>query len=593
MKKKSPLILFCFMWLIFGVSQAQDLLRQTTQKEFNQNEYVLFSNMKTSYRIAIDDKASESERWAAFELQHWLSEISGIYFPIQNLFQPHEGPQIVLGYNDVIKNKTGLAKPVDLDESYHYFSSEADIFIYGGGQRGTMYGVMAFLENEFGCRWYTPSVTLIPKRKESRFGIYEHAESPGIRVRNDFYFEAFDPVWAARNKMNGRMTYMDQPGGVDAYWAVHTFYPLMPPSEFYEKHPEYYSLIDGKRIYERAQLCLSNPDVLRIITERVKNKMRESPEYLIYSVSQNDWRNPCQCDKCQAIVKKEEAESGIMIWFVNQIAKSVEKEFPDKFIGTLAYQYTRTPPKKVRPQKNVVVRLCPIEACVSHDLKSCPQNQSFMQDMKVWSSIAPHLYIWDYVVNFAHYIMPYPNFNVLQPNIKTFRENNAIGIMEQAAYQSRGGEFSELKSYLISRLLWNPVCNVEEVISDFMYGYYGRSGKYVRQYFDLLNILITPDTHMHIGLKPDDKIFSKNLVEASLLIFEKAEKVADNDEILMRVQMTSLPILYLKCKRSPVIARNDGTYNKFKLIAERENITHYAEYRETIESFNNFVENAK
>jgi hypothetical protein len=165
--------------------------------------------------------------------------------------------------------------------------------------------------------------------------------------------------------------------------------------------------------------------------------------------------------------------------------------------------------------------------------------------------------------------------------------------MEQADYQSRGGEFSELKAYLISRLLWNPDCNTEDVINDFMYGYYGRAGKYIRQYFDLLNSKITPETHMHIGLKPADPIFSDELVQQSSLIFENAEKVADNDEILRRVELAALQILYLKCKRTPVIALNDGTYEKFRGIAKREGITHYAEYRETLESFHNFVENAK
>jgi hypothetical protein len=603
MGRKRLLILFSLVLLIFGLSKAQDLLKQTT--DTGDKEYILFSDMKTNYRIALDGKASESEQWAAFELQHWLNEISGIYFPIQYLDQPYVGSQIILGYNDTIKKITKNTAPADLDESFRYYNSGADIYIYGGKQRGTIYGVMSFLENELGCRWYTPSVSVIPKRKEIKFKSYNHTESPGIRVRNDFYFEAFDPVWATRNKMNGRMGgekgYLQQPGGVEAYWAVHTFYPLMPPSEFFDKHPEYYSLKNGKRIAdqaeswsERGQLCLSNPDVLKIITERIKLKMRQFPDYLIYDVSQNDWRNPCQCDKCQSIVKKYGGqESGIIIWFVNQVAKSVEKEFPDKFIGTLAYQYTRTPPKNIRPRENVVVRLCPIEACVSHDLKSCPQNKSFMDDIKGWSAIAPHLYIWDYVVNFAAYIMPYPNFNVLQSNIKTFQENNAIGVMEQAAYQSREGEFSELKSYLISKLLWNPDCNTEDVINDFMYGYYGRAGRYVRQYFDLLNSRITPETHMHIRLKPDDPIFSDELVEQSLQIFKNAAKVADNDEILRRVDMATLPVLYLKCKRTPVIARNDGTYDKFRAIAKKEGITHYAEYGETLESFHSFVENAK
>ena len=202
-----------------------------------------------------------------------------------------------------------------------------------------MYGVFSFLERELGCRWYTPTISVIPKREELKFSWFDHAEKPGVRVRNDFYFEAFEPVWAARNRMNGAMSYRKQPGGVEAYWAVHTFYPLMPPEEFYKKHPEYYSLIDGKRIYERAQLCLSNPDVLQIITQRIKKRMRESPEYLIYDVSQNDWANPCQCNNCQSIVKRYGGESGSLSGFVNQVADAVKQEFPDKFIGTLAYQY--------------------------------------------------------------------------------------------------------------------------------------------------------------------------------------------------------------------------------------------------------------
>ncbi len=417
------------------------------------------------YKIVLSPFASESEKWAAEELQHWLYEISGQYLAIEKYDTSYSGPKIILGYQDIIREKTGAPLPAEKDESFHYFSAGKDIFIYGGKQRGTMYGVFSFLENEFGCRWYTPRVTVIPKRRSWRFGSYDYKSMPGIQVRNDFYFEAFDPIWAARNKMNGRMDYVKQPGGVEGFWAVHTFYPLMPPSEFFDKHPEYYSLIKGKRTFELhknnrhewAQLCLSNKDVLRIMTDRVKQKIKQNPEYMIYDVSQNDYYNACECDKCQAIVKKEGGvESGLMIWFVNQVAESVEKEFPDKYIGTLAYQYTRTPPVNIRPRKNVVVRLCPIEACVAHDLKSYERNKSFLDDMQKWSAISPQLYIWDYVVNFANYTMPYPNFSVLQSNIRTFKENKSIGIMEQAAYQSRGGEFSELKSLPDRKTVMEP-----------------------------------------------------------------------------------------------------------------------------------------
>lgn len=566
-----------------------------------QADYTLFSGKETNYRIAVSKLASESEQWAARELQHWMREISGAEFPVMPVEESYTGPQIVVGYNSVVQEMTGRPAPADADESFRYCSYGADILIYGGRQRGTMYGVMAFLENELGCRWYTPTVSVIPRREQLAFTSFEHAEAPGIRVRNDFYYEAFDSIWAARNRMNGTMSVRNQPGGVEGYWSVHTFYPLMPPDEFYGKHPEYYSLINNKRIHEHAQLCLTNPDVLKIVTERIKKRMRENPEYLIYDVSQNDWDNPCQCDKCQNIVKQEGSESGVIIWFVNQVAAAIEKEFPGKFIGTLAYKYTRKPCKTIKPRDNVVVRLCSIECCFSHGIRSCPRNKSFLEDLEGWSAIAKNLYIWDYVVYFQHYIMPYPNMLVLQSNINTFKENHAIGIMEQAAYQSRGGEFAELRSYLISRLLWNPDCNVEDVIDDFMYGYYGRAGKYVRQYFDLLYGRITPETHMHIEtqeyerLTAEDPLFAGDFVERSLRIFEDAGKVADNDEILHRVEMASLPILYLKCKLTPVAARNEGTYEKFRYIVQREGITHYAEYGEegNREDFHKRVENAK
>jgi len=542
-------------------------------------EHVLFDQGKTDYAIVVGEEASESEKWAANELQHWLREVSGAEFPIRSDAGMPGEHEIVVGFNRRARALLGPAPatPDDGDESFTYRNVGPSIVIWGGKQRGTMYGVMTFLERELGCRWYTPRVSVVPKKDRYAFDHLRHSESPGIRVRNDFYHEAFEPIWAARQKVNGAMNYREQPGGVEAYWAVHTFYHLVRPSEFFAEHPEYYSLINGERVHAGAQLCVTNPDVVRIATERLKQVMRDYPGNLIYSLSQNDWRNPCQCDKCAAIVEREESESGPIIWFVNRVAEQIEDEFPDKFVGTLAYSYTRKPCKTLKPRHNVVVRLCSIECCFAHDFLSCPENKSFVEDLLGWAAIAPHLYIWDYVVNFDHYTMPYPNFRVLQSNIRTFRDNKAIGIMEQAAYQSRGGEFAELRAYVIAKLLWNPDCDVERVIDDFMYGYYGRSGQHVRRYFDLLHSRLTPETHIHLGLRPDDPLFSDEFVRQAEAIFDEAEAVADTEEIRQRVEMARLPIMYLKCLRVPLEAKFDGTYSRFCEIVEREGITHYAE----------------
>lgn len=535
-------------------------------------QHALFANGASDYKIVLTPNASDSEKWAAVELADRLHDISGVTLPVVTTDSP-EPNSIVLGHTAA----TGVDAPAPGDESFTYLNQGPTIHIWGGSERGTMYGVLTFLERELGVRWYSKHVTVTPERDAYQFNYLRHGEAPGLRVRNDFYHEAFDPIWAARQKVNGAMSYREQPGGVEAYWSVHTFYPIMPPDEFFADHPEYYSLIDGKREWDHAQLCLTNPDVLRIMTERVKQRMRDMPEYRIYSVSQNDWRNPCQCAKCQAIVEREGTEAGPLIEFVNAIADAVKDEFPDKYIGTLAYQYTRKPPRTISPRENVVVRLCSIECCFAHDFKSCPENQEFLADLQAWAGIAPHMYIWDYVVDFHHYILPFPNFKVLQSNIKSFRDNNAIGIMEQAAYQSRGGEFAELRAYVIAKLLWNPDCDVNEVINDFMYGYYGRAGQYVRQYLNLLHGQITPDTHMTIWMGPDHVLFTDGFVVKAEALFDEAERVADSEAIRQRVEMARLPVMYLKCLRQPNTAKQDGTYARFTEIVEREGITHYAE----------------
>jgi hypothetical protein len=556
-------------------------------------DYPLFAKGASDYAIAVDPAASESETWAAKELQHWLAEISGVTLPIVAPGEVGEKPAISIGWNNLTAKlaEGGAAVPEVHDESFVYHNSGANIAIYGGSERGTMYGVMAFLENELGVRFYTPGVTVAPKRDAFAFRLLRFTDKPGIRVRNVFYYEAFDPIWAARNRSNGAMGTRVQPGGVEGYWGVHTFYPLVPPSEFFESKPEWFSLIDGKRVHERAQLCLTNSEVLDILTERLKQAMRENPGNLIYCVSQNDWHGACQCDKCQAIATREESEAGPMLWFVNQVAERVKGEFPDKYIGTLAYQYTRKPPKTIKPLDNVIVRFCSIECCFAHTFLNCPQNASFVDDMKGWAAITNNIYVWDYVVDFANYVMPFPNISVLQPNIQALRDHNTIGIMEQAAYQSRGGEFAELKAYLLSKLLWNPDAEVEPIINDFMHGYYGRAGQHVREYFDLVQGLVKPDTHISIWIRPDNPIFNDEFVHQSERIFDKAERVADSPEHRRRVELARMPVLFLKCKRLPEQALRDGSYDRLLEIKEREGVTAFAEQAQVAwDTFSNEME---
>ena len=110
----------------------------------------------------------------------------------------------------------------------------------------------------------------------------------------------------------------------------------------------------------------------------------------------------------------------------------------------------------------------------------------------------------------------------------------------------------------------------------------------------MLHGRLTPETHIRLGLQADDRLFSDEFVRQAGLLFDQAEAVADSEEIRQRVELARLPVMYLKCKRSPVIARLDGTYARFCAITEREGVTIYAEAGAPHKNaFHSEVENAR
>jgi len=546
---------------------------------------VIADGGKSDYRIVISDEASPSEKHAADELQKFLKEISGAMLPIVADETPVSNNEIILGDNAHLRR---VETEIDFDklgkEGFTIRTVGPHLVIAGGKLRGTMYGVYTFFEEHLGCRWFSSKVSHIPKRKRIAIGPIDDTQIPVLEYREPFYTDAFDADWAARNKMNSNSAHLDeQRGGKVAYsHFVHTFYPLLPPEQYFEKHPEYYSEIDGKRTVERGQLCLTNPDVVQLATERVKQWIQESPQATIFSVSQNDWRGWCQCKSCAEVDEREESHSGTMLHFVNQIAEAIESEYPDVAIDTLAYQYTRKPPKYVRPRPNVIVRLCSIECCFSHPLETCEMNASFKADIEGWSKVSNRLYIWDYVTNFSHYIQPFPNFDVLKPNIQFFVNHGVKGIFEEGNYSGGGGgELAELRSYVMAKVLWNPDYDAQKAMNEFLVGYYGKSFAPIREYIDMLHNKVCEDNiHMTIRAKPDSDFLAPEIIQRANELFDEAERLADDDDVLHRVHVALLPIQYVQISTLPESdPERQKLIDQFFEVADRAGITNISEGR--------------
>ena len=157
-----------------------------------------------------------------------------------------------------------------------------------------------------------------------------------------------------------------------------------------------------------------------------------------------------------------------MIWFVNKVAA----EFPDKIISTLAYQYTRSAPKNIKPASNVNIMFCSIECNRSRSLATDSLSASFRKDAEDWCALTDNIFMWDYVVQFRNMVSPFPNLRVLQPNIQYFRDKG-MKMMFQQGTGGNNSEFYELRQYLIAKLLWNPDADVDALMDDFLQGYYG------------------------------------------------------------------------------------------------------------------------
>ncbi|MHC4727313.1 MAG: DUF4838 domain-containing protein [Planctomycetota bacterium] len=430
--------LISMLILIVGCSQT-----------VNNDALTIAENGVAKAAIVIAEDASEPEQHAAAELAEFLEQITGA--EIEVVPPPAtDSPRLLVG-----AEAAKLAKPdfstEDLGTDGLVIQSVGnDLILAGGHPRGTLYAVYTFLEDELGCKWWSSNESTIPNKPTLQVGNLDVSYVPVLEYREPYWFDAFNSDWAVRNKSNGNRPKLDKKhGGNHSYQGfVHTFYPLIPPEKYFKEHPEWFSEIEGKRAHKRTQLCLTNEEMRKELVKNLKVNLRKNPAATIASVSQNDWRGNCQCAKCAAIEKEEESPAGLMLRFVNSVADDIKKEFPNVAISTLAYQYTRKPPKYVKPRDNVIVRLCSIECSFSKPLAD-ERNKKFGDDIVGWSKISNRLYIWDYTTNFRHHIMPHPNLRVLGPNVKFFAEHNVKGIFEQGAYTTNGAEMAELRAWLL------------------------------------------------------------------------------------------------------------------------------------------------
>lgn len=546
--------------------------------------------------LVIAENAPAPERHAAAELAEFLRQITGADFPLVNQAAPAVR-RLLVGVDAAKLAEPAFSIEGIGEEGIIIRTVGDDLILAGGGPRGTLYAVYTFLEDCVGCRWWASQDSTIPKKPTLRFEQLNIRYVPALEYREAFWFDAFDGDWAVRNKCNGHAHRLEEKhGGRHNYEGfVHTFYRLIPPEKYFVDHPEWFSEIDGKRTHENAQLCLTNQQMRAELVKNLKERLRNNPAATIASVSQNDWHGNCQCANCAAVDSEEQSPAGSLLRFVNAVAAEIETDFPRVAIDTLAYQYTRKPPRYVKPRHNVIVRLCSIECSFSKPLTD-ERNKAFREDIEGWSKIAQRLYVWDYTTDFRHHIMPHPNLRVLGPNVKFFVEHNVKGIFEQGAYTTNGAEMAELRAWVLAKLLWNPALDGQRLIDEFIDGYYGPAGGSIRSYINIMHDAVEQSGDWLGCFSPHTaKFLSFETLRKGWEQLKAAEQaVANEPELRFRVQCAQLPVMYVFIMRWdemraqaaasgaawPMPDSVGQAFEDFMAIARKKNITRLNEWQE-------------
>ena len=526
-----------------------------------------------NWHITVSDDATASERYAVEEFQKWFNQATGLTLPLGTTTN---GGQVTIG---------GSASLGDEDIEITVDSSQVQI--KGGMPRGILYAVYQFLEELVGVRFLTVDHTYIPDASALQIPCGSYTYSPPFSFRWSYYRENSDaPEFAAKRKVN-TVTDAENLGGKTQQQLInHSFHALVPFGTYGESHPEYYALVDGKRDTDThgggPQLCVTTPEVIEIAAESAIRQLSERPEATNISVSQADTAAYCRCEICEALNEAEESPMGSHLTFVNAVAERIEKEYPHVKVGTLAYWYTRKPPKTVKPRHNVQIQLCSIECCTLHaiDNPDCEQNRAFCQDTNEWGKICDDIWIWNYNTNFRAYDLPFPNLRSIAPNVRYFLSNNAKGVFMQANGNGLTGEFSDLRNYLISQLIWNPHLDADAHLDEFVNLHYEAAAPPILEYINFLHDNVEErGLHPRCFPTPEDVGLDAESTQTIFDYFQQALALAERPEIRARVEKASIPAY-----KAMIVAggempsqKRQTLIDEYITLCKRYNMSHAAE----------------
>lgn len=453
-------------------------------------------------RIIVPRRPTATEQFAADELQSYLERISGATVVIGPEEDFVEGPRLLIGNTDAGRSITPIEG--DEPETFVVRADGDDLVLRGATDRGTIYAVYDFLEQDLGCRWLGPGEAWeeIPEQATIEVGEIDRTESPDMKYRflrltlpaeaDDVYADTLS--WAVKQRINigSGWPQTELPdsfarrGGFRAWMAPHVLHHALAPEEYFAEHPEYYALRGDRRpMAERGgfqQVCTTNPEVVSAVAHALDGMFDARPEVDFMGLGQGDGTAFCQCGECTALDTGElwphpSREYPVITerWmtFCNDVARKLQSTHPGKKVYTLAYHQTFRPPdpETFTIEPNVMVQVVnsrPNYVCFVHRFENedCPHHNAFRAGIEQWVDMTPGgVMVYEYTPHSTFCTMPYPAPFKFVDDIRYLGRIGVVGYEGQSVAKIWGTY--GINYYAIAKATWDTDTDADALVADY------------------------------------------------------------------------------------------------------------------------------
>lgn len=480
------------------------------------------------------------------------------------------------------------------DDGYRLEIKPEGIYIVGKTDDAARNGIYDFLETHLECMYVSPENTYVPIFPTVKLALEEKTVNPTITWRKVYQYESVQNGWYERLKMNGTIV-KEGENSIELYneWGTwcHSSFEFVPPEEYFDEHPEYYAKFLGKRRYQfnvlgrtfPTHLCYTNEEVYQIAEAELVKRIEANPEVKFWDFSIMDtYFATCRCKECKKFNKEAGSEMGTLLAFLNRLADSIKDDYPDVYLSTLAYQRVKNPPKNMKCAPNLCINVCAFPGTQSYPYSTeggIKASREFAERVVEWGKICDNILVWDYVVNFTHLKLPFPNFEFQKENLEFYLENNIRFVFHQGSREPMD-ENAEMRTYLLSRQLWDKDVDLKALAKKYVAVVYGDAAGLVEEYMDLQNSAMI-ESGVDLSLYDNPKkhkngYLAPKLTDKYLELTEKMLEVAENSDTVnvKAVEMLRVNALYAKMTDASWDYRaKKAAFEEFKALSEKYNFT--------------------